>query len=153
MSAGALDLEGVEHFSSKPDDVFRVLTDIDLMPTLIPDLQSSEKVDPQQLKCVVRPGFSFIRGKLNITIKLEDLAPPESAMMQIAARGIGTEIDIESRFNLSPEGEGTAMAWSANVTRLKGLVSAVSPALTSAAAGVVLRSGWTEIRKALGETE
>lgn len=153
MSAGALDLEGTEHFSSKPDDVFRVLTDIDLMPSLIPDLQSSEKLDAQRLKCVVRPGFSFIRGKLNIVIMLEELSPPESAVMKIEARGIGTEIDIESRFHLSPEDGGTAMAWSANVTRLKGLVSAVSPALTSAAAGVVLRSGWAQIRKELGEAE
>lgn len=152
MSAGALDLDGVEHFKSPPDDVYRVLTDIDLMPELIPDLQSYEKVDEHQLKCVVRPGFSFIRGKLNISIQMAELQPPESAIMLIAARGIGTEIDIESRFKLAAENGGTEMAWSAKVVRLKGLVATVSPALTSAAAGVVLRTGWEQIRKQLGES-
>lgn len=152
MSAGALDLDGVEHFKSPPEEVYRVVTDIDLMPELIPDLQSFEKVNDHHLKCVVRPGFSFIRGKLNISIQMKDLQPPESALMQIAARGIGTEIDIESRFKLTPENGGTEMAWAAKVVRLKGLVATVSPALTSAAAGVVLRTGWEQIRKQLGES-
>ncbi len=153
MSARDLDLQGVEHFNSAPEDVFRTVTDIARMPSLIPDLQSHEIIDECRLKCVVRPGFSFFRGKLNLTIQIEEIDPPNSALLRIAGRGIGTQIDVESRFTISADGGGTQMEWSAQVTKLKGLVAAVSPALTSAAAGAVLRSSWALLRKELGEAE
>ncbi len=152
MSAAALDLNGVEHFTSAPEEVFRVVTDVELMPALIPDLQSYEKVDDHRLKCVVRPGFSFIRGKLKLDIRMEEIEPPVSALLRITAKGIGMEIDVESRFSISGEESGTQMTWSAQVTRLKGLVAAVSPALTSAAAKVVLQASWERIREQLGES-
>jgi len=152
MSAAALELSGVEQFTSAPEEVFRVVTDVERMPALIADLQSYEKVDDRQLKCVVRPGFSFIRGKLNLVIQLEEINPPESALMRIAAKGIGMEIDVESRFRISGNDSGTQVAWSAQITRLKGLVAAVSPALISAAAGVVLQTSWAALREQLGES-
>ena len=153
MNAGNLDLSGVEQFTSTPEEVFGVVTDIDRMPALIPDLQSHQKIDDDRLKCIVRPGFSFIRGKLNLEIQMTEIKPPESALMRVTAKGIGMEIDIESRFKVSPAEGGTQMAWSARVTRLKGLVAAVSPALTTAAAEVVLRASWGQLREQLGESE
>ena len=82
---------GNESFSAPPEQVFATLTDLERLPRIIPDLISSEKVDNRTLNCVVRPGFSFLRGTLRMTITIVELKPPESASMKVTAAGIGAD--------------------------------------------------------------
>ncbi len=153
MPKAPLELAGEERFSAPPEKLFDALTDVDLLAATIPDMQSCEKIDAGHLKCVVRPGFAFIRGTMKLDIELADLKRPQSATMRIAARGIGAEIDVESQFAIEADGAGSLMKWTGRVARMKGLVATVSPALVKAAAGQVLKSGWTQVRKQLGEGE
>ncbi|MBX7165388.1 MAG: SRPBCC family protein [Pirellulales bacterium] len=149
--AASLQLSGEELFRAPPERLFAVMTDMDLLAANIPDLASSERVGERQLKCTVRPGFGFLRGTLKLDIGLESLDPPRGAVMRIAGRGIGTEIDVASTLAIAPHDGGSRLAWSADVTRLKGLIATVSPTLIQAAAGQVLKNGWQQIRRQLGE--
>jgi carbon monoxide dehydrogenase subunit G len=142
---------GEESFDSPPEKVFTALTDLDQLAASIPDLTSSQKVDDQTLDCVVRPGFSFLRGTMRLRIVVSDLVAPETATMQIDARGIGATMQVVSHLQLAAQGAGTRLLWSAEILKLTGLVATVSSSLVTAAADQVIRQGWSDVRKRLGE--
>ncbi len=148
--AAPIEFGGEELFDATPEQLFGLLTNLDAMAATIPDLVSSERVDEHTLKCVVRPGFSFLRGKMNLAISLGDITPPAQAAMNVTASGIGVAMDVVSQLNIAPEGAGARLNWSARVENRKGLISAVSPTLIKAAADQVIRHAWTEVRKQLG---
>ena len=126
--AGPIEFGGEERFASPPEKVFSLSTDLDAMAATIPDLVSSEKVDANTLKCVVRPGFSFLRGTMRLAIALGETIPPERATMTVAAQGIGVSMAVVSQLNIAPDEDGGAvLAWNARIEELKGLISAVSP--------------------------
>jgi carbon monoxide dehydrogenase subunit G len=142
---------GQERFAAPPERVYALLTDLDAMAATIPDLVSAEKVDDRTLKCVVRPGFSFLRGTLRLTIKLEDCQPHETAAMNIDAQGIGMSMGVASQLRILGEPDGSRLEWTAGIVQKKGLISAVSNSLIKAAADQVIRHAWSQVRKQLGE--
>jgi carbon monoxide dehydrogenase subunit G len=151
MSSAALEFGGTELFEATPQRLFEVLTDLDMLPQSIPDLQSSERIDERILRCVVRPGLAFIRGTMKLRIELLDLQPPTAATMQIDAQGIGATIQVQSQMKLTAEGPATRLDWEAAITQRKGLVATVSAALIRGAADQVMRHGWEQIRAKLAE--
>jgi carbon monoxide dehydrogenase subunit G len=149
--ATPLEFHGEEQFDVPPARLFAALTDLDSFARIIPDLQSSERIDERTLKCVVRPGFSFLRGTLNLTIALGELSPPQSAAMRVTADGIGAHLAIDSRLEITPDEMGSRLHWSATVVELKGLVATISRPLITAAADQVIRQSWQKVREALDE--
>jgi uncharacterized protein len=142
---------GEEHFAAPAERVYALLTDLDAMAGAIPDLVSAEKVDERTLKCVVRPGFSFLRGTMRMTISLGDCQQPERAAMNVDAQGIGLSMSVASQLRIANEADGSRLEWTARIEKLGGLISAVSPGLISAAADQVIRHAWSQVRKQLGE--
>ena len=146
-----LQFGGEEQFAAAPDKVYALLTDLDGLGASIPDLVSAARVDERTLACVVRPGFSFLRGTMKLKIALDDLAPPTKATLKIDAQGIGVAMKVVSQMTLEPDGSGTKLIWNATVPEMKGLVATVSPGLVKAAADQVIRHGWKQMHERLGE--
>lgn len=142
---------GEEVFAASPERVFAVLTDLDALASSIPDLVSSERPDANTLRCVVKPGFSFLRGTLKLAIAVSDLQPPRSATMTVAAQGIGVSMDVRSSIEVETEGTGSRLRWVAALERMTGLLSSVSPGLVKAAADQTIRHTWRQVRQRLGE--
>ena len=71
--------------------------------------------------------------------------------MQIDAKGIGVTMQIRSLLEVTPSDGGSTLKWTGRVEKMTGLVATISPALVKAAADQVIRKGWSEIRKQLGE--
>lgn len=142
---------GEEHFQASPERLYAVLTDLDALAASIPDLVSSEKVDERTLKCVVRPGFSFLRGTMRLAISLDPSQPPERATMKVDAQSIGLSMSVASKLAVFAEPDGSRLEWTAGIESRKGLIAAVSPALIRAAADQVIRHAWTQVRQQLGE--
>lgn len=147
MSTAPLTFGGEERFAAPPERVFDLLTDLDQLAATVPDLVSAEKADDRTLQCVVRPGFSFLRGTLRVTILLGEVQRPASAAMHVAAKGIGTQIGVESRVHLAVDSAGTKLTWTAEVVELKGLAATVGRTLISAAADQVIRAAWQRVRE------
>jgi carbon monoxide dehydrogenase subunit G len=136
-------------FSVPPKRLFAALTDLGQLSKTIPDLVSSEQIDERTLQCVVRPGFSFLRGTLRLTISLVDTRPPESATMTAAAAGIGAQILVASDLQIVPTPAGSQLTWSASIVELKGLVATISRPLISAAAEQVVQNAWQRVHAEL----
>jgi carbon monoxide dehydrogenase subunit G len=136
---------GSEEFTVPPERVFGVLTDLDRMAGLIPDLSSTNKPDQRTLEAVVKPGFSFLRGTMKLRMELADVEPPHRATMRVASQGIGVAMKIESTFDVQPTPMGCRLDWHARVTEMKGLIATVSSALVKAAADQVIRQTWKQV--------
>lgn len=150
MSSGELQFSGEERFAVPPERVYAAITDLDSLSKNIPDAVSTERVGPTTLACVVRPGFSFLRGTLKLVIELGESDPPRAAGMRIAASGIGQSMKAISRSELIADGDGTLVRWTAEVLERKGLVAAVSKSLIQAAADKVIRDAWRQLHEQLG---
>lgn len=116
------------------------------------DVTSVERVDSRTLKLVVRPGFSFIRGTLRVTMTIDEVEPGRKLVQTAKSEGIGLSMTIESAITLEPAGTGTKASWEARVVERKGLVSAIGASLIQAAANKVLEDGWNAVRKTLAST-
>ena len=151
MAQSLAEFGGEERFAADAARLFDALTHLDSLAAGIPDLISSEKVDERTLKCVVKPGFSFLRGTLKLTIAIAELKPPGEAVMKIAGQGIGAAIAIDSRLEIEPAGAGSLLKWHAQIATASGLLAAVPSGLVKAAAEETMRRAWRQVRVQLGE--
>lgn len=150
MSSANLQFGGEEHFAASPEHVYAAVTDLNVMANHIPDAVSTQRVDDETLQCTVRPGFSFLRGTMKLTIRLTKPEPGRTAAMQVDASGIGQSMRVVSNTTVLPDGTGTRLEWNAMVVERKGLVAAVSKSLIQAAAGQVIRDAWQKLHDELG---
>jgi carbon monoxide dehydrogenase subunit G len=159
MASDPLEFGGVEEFSAVAARVFAVVTDFDVLARVLPDVESSERVDANTLRCVVRPGFSFLRGKLNVTIARHDQAgghpaadDPLAARFRVGSKAIGVQIVVETSLRvedaadaIGAAGDRSKLHWQASVVERKGLVAAVSASLLKAAAEKVIQATWQRL--------
>ncbi len=138
--------QGEERFKADAAKVYNTLTDLDGLKDSIPDLVSAQRIDDRTVSCVVRPGFSFLRGTMKMTITLDKTEPGRAAAMSVNADGIGVGMKMESRFSVETEGAGSLVKWEAQVVEMRGLIKAVGPTLIRAAADKVVRDGFARLR-------
>lgn len=151
MSTGLPEFGGEEQFAASPERLFQLLTDLDALADTIPDLVSAERPDARTLKCVVRPGFSFLRGTLKLSIELSDAQPPSRATMHVAAQGIGVSLRLSSSFEILADGGNSLLKWQATIDQMTGLIATISPALVRAAAEQTVHHAWQQVRARLAE--
>jgi carbon monoxide dehydrogenase subunit G len=142
---------GTEEFTIDAARLFEIVTNLDNVATTIPDAESTERVDATTLKAVVRPGFSFLRGKLTLMIRVVESRPPHEARTVIDGQGIGMRVVVESHVRIAPTAAGSQLTWEARVTEMKGLIATLSPSLVQGAAEQVIRSAWQKIHAASGK--
>jgi carbon monoxide dehydrogenase subunit G len=91
---------------------------------------------------VLRPGFAFVRGTLEVTLRVAEAVPERSARLLAHSKGIGSSNDVEVHLGFAPQDGGTRVTWSADITALGGLLKAVPQGLIKAAAGKVIEDAW-----------
>ena len=91
-------------------------------------------------------GFSFVRGTLEVEIKLADRVENQWMRVLGHGKGIGSSNDVEIRFDLAPQGTGTRVHWKADVTNLGGLLKMMPKGLLQAAAQQVIGDVWATVR-------
>lgn len=143
---------GETHLPFPPDRVFAALRELEGVARQMPDVASVERVDASTLKLVVKPGFSFLRGTLRVTMSIEEVEAGRSLVQTARSEGIGMSMTIRSRISLAAAEGGTTASWLAEVVERKGLVSAVGPSLIQAAANKVLADGWAAVSRTLEAT-
>lgn len=151
MSIIGTQFGGEELFKADAQRLFATLTDLDTLAASIPDLVSAERPDPQTLKCVVKPRFSFLRATLRMTIRLSDLDPPHSANMRVESEGIGVSMQFVSSLAIESEGSGSRLRWTATIERAGGLMATVPAGLVKGAAEQIIRQAWQQVRMKLGD--
>ena len=145
-----LHFEGDTDFPQPPAVVWPKLSDARFLVQCLPGVEKVPQVDATTATCIVRPGLSFVRGTLEITIRLTDLVENNSFRVLMHAKGIGSSNDVESSLTFADHDGGTRIHWVSDVTKLGGLIKAVPQGLLQGAAQKIIAQVWVDIRARLG---
>lgn len=135
--------EGEKDFSQAPAELWAKLADARFLAQCIPDVESVKEATADRAVLVLRPGFSFVRGTLDVTLRVVDAVKPSSARHVITSKGIGSSADVEATVALAPEGTGTRVRWTAEIKTLGGLLKMVPAGLIRGAAQKVINDAWS----------
>jgi carbon monoxide dehydrogenase subunit G len=141
--------EGEKDFPQAPADLWAKLTDARFLAQCIPDVESVQEAEADRAVLVLRPGFSFVRGTLDVTLHVVDAVEPSAARYAVASKGIGSSADVEATVALAPEGAGTRVRWTAEIKTLGGLLKMVPAGLIRGAAQKVVNDAWSAVEAKL----
>jgi carbon monoxide dehydrogenase subunit G len=144
-----LHFEGEKVFSQTADDLWARLSDARFLVQCIPGVEAVSQAEPHLAVCVLRPGFSFVRGTLEITLRVVDPVPGESVWFEVRSKGIGSTSTVEAALTLVPQPNATHVHWKADVQELGGLLKAVPRGLIQASAQKVIADVWAAIQEKL----
>jgi carbon monoxide dehydrogenase subunit G len=146
-----LRFEGERVFGLAPAELFAKLTDARFLVRCIPDVETVKQADADRAELVLRPGFSFVRGTLEVALEVVDRVAPTSARVLLHSKGIGSSSEVEATLNLAPQDAGTRVAWVAEVKSLGGLLKLVPGGLIRGAAQKVVADAWDAVEAKLKE--
>ena len=108
-------IEGTKEFDAPREVVWSVINDPSKMANTMPGVESFEIADDRHWSAKVKVPLGL--GGLKMTMNFEKLEErePEFASMRAKGQGVGALMDMTTSFTLSEAGEGTSMAWEADV--------------------------------------
>ena len=110
-----MELKGEFEIKSDRHTVSSFISDIDRVTSIIPEVQSAEKLNETSSKLVVKAGKSAIKGKFNLLLELKQITEGED--IDIYARGSGTtgSLDLKANYKLVDLGSSTLVKWTVNL--------------------------------------
>ena len=117
-------VSGTKELSAPRETVWGVINEPSEMAKLMPGVESFEITDERHWTAKVKVPLGL--GGLKMTMNFEKLEerPPEFSSMRAKGQGVGALMDMTTSFTLSEAGEGTSMAWEADV-KIAGPVGAM----------------------------
>jgi len=137
--------EGERVFTLPPDELWPKLRDAAFLATCVPDGTPHAGATRDRAVCTVHPGFSFMRGSLDVTIEILGSAEPTSIQYLQKSKGIGSSSEVETALTIEPHETGSKIKWRSEVKNLGGLLKMVPAGLIRGAANKVIEDGWAGV--------
>src|SRR5262245_4945354 len=137
--------EGDRDFTQPPAEVWEKLSDPRFLVTCIPDVETVKEVSADHADLVLRHGLAFVRGTLDVNLKVVEGVSPTLARMHIRGKGIGSSSDVEATLTFAPQDAGTRVHWITEIKELGGLLKMVPAGLIRGAAEKVVNDAWTAV--------
>jgi len=117
-------VSGTKELSAPRETVWGVINEPSEMAKLMPGVESFEITDERHWTAKVKVPLGL--GGLKMTMNFEKLEerPLEFSSMRAKGQGVGALMDMKTSFTLTESGEGTSMAWEADV-KIAGPVGAM----------------------------
>ncbi len=94
-----------------PEEVFEFLSDPNKFAPLLPDFQSMSLQDATHFTVKVKVGMGNIRGSAELKMELSEAVKPLRAQYKGQGTAVGSQVTVSAGFDLSPQPEGTRVAW------------------------------------------
>jgi len=144
-----LQFKGEKKLGQDPQTCWTKLTDLQFFRQCISNIESASQPGPDQVQFKLRPGVSFVRGTLEVTVKVERTEIGKSARYIIKSRSIGISSDAEAILSVEPGPGGTHLQWTVVIKTLGGLLKAVPQGLIKASAQKVITDIWSAVEQNL----
>jgi carbon monoxide dehydrogenase subunit G len=145
-----LRFEGQKDFiHHAPAALWEKLSDASFLTQCVPDVYQIARQERAEAVFSLRPGFAFVRGTLEVTLRIAEAVSPTSVRVVLHSKGIGTSSEVEAIMSLTPLETGTRVDWVAEVKQLGGLLKAVPHGLIRGAAQKVVQDAWNNVEKRL----
>jgi carbon monoxide dehydrogenase subunit G len=146
-----LQFEGDKTLPHDPKVCWTRLIDPRFISLCIPNVELVGEPGPDQAHFKLRPGVSFVRGTLDVTVKVEMVDIEKSARYLIHSRSIGLSSDAEANMQMTPVSGGTQIIWTVVIKTLNGLLKAIPQGLIKASAQKVVTDIWSTVEKQMAE--
>jgi carbon monoxide dehydrogenase subunit G len=144
-----LRFEGEREFAVPAGEAHTRLTEVSFLVRCIPDVETVRSIAGDRAELVLRPGFSFVRGTLEVTLGLVERDAPGATFL-LLSKGIGSSSEVRATLVVAEDGERSRVHWVAEVTSLGGLLKMVPAGLIRGAAEKVINDAWDRIGRAMG---
>jgi carbon monoxide dehydrogenase subunit G len=141
--------EGDQDLSFPPNDLWAKLSDARFLVKCVPGIETVSHVEPDSATFVLRPGLSFARGTLEVSLKVTEAISNQSATYLLHSKGIGSSSDVEATIAIQPRESGSRVHWSVEIKQLGGLLKAIPGGLIQAAARKVVTDAWSAVENQL----
>jgi carbon monoxide dehydrogenase subunit G len=128
-----------------PEVLWEKLSDARFLVRCVPDVHQISQQEREQAVFSLRPGFAFIRGTLDVTMRVAEAASPGTVRLSLLSKGIGTSSEVEALLTLTAHENGSRVNWRAEVKQLGGLLKAVPKGLIQGAAQKVVHDAWNAV--------
>ena len=142
-----LHFEGDRDIAKPPAEVCARLSDARFLVRCIPNAEITGEPTPTTAECKVRPGLSFVRGTLVVTLRVEEAVEPSSVRLGLDSKGIGASSMVEAILAIAAHEGGSRVHWTADVKSLGGLLKLVPQGLIRGAAQSVINDVWAQVEK------
>lgn len=139
-----LHFEGDKVFPRPPREIFDRLSDARFLGGCFLEAETITQAERDLLICTLRPGVSFVRGNLELTLRIEAVEP-SAIRYHVQSKGIGSHNKVEAEVTLTAHENGTQAHWSADITELGGLLKMVPQGLIKASAQKVIDDLWAAV--------
>ena len=128
-----MNLDGSAVLHASPDRVWEIITDPAVLARTIPGCESLEQVGQDEYRMNVTVGVGAIRGTYAGEVRLSDQQRPSSYVMHASGAGGPGNVRATVTINLEPNGDGTALTYSADAV-VGGPVAGVGQRMISGVA-------------------
>ena len=129
-----LSFQGEKDFPQPPSEVWKKLSDARFLVQCIPGVESVTHSSESKAQCVLRPGFAFVRGTLELAMEVVEVTPGSAVRLLLHSKGIGSHSDVEANLTLTAQADDTRLHWVAEIKTLGGLLKAIPQGLIKASA-------------------
>jgi 2-furoyl-CoA dehydrogenase large subunit len=141
---------GEARVEAKPEVVWAMLLDADVLTSVIPGAHGVQKLSPTHFRADVTLGVGPVKGRYKADIELSDLREPHAATLSGSITGALGSGGGTGQVTLAADGDGTRVAYTYEAT-VGGRVAAVGGRLLDGAARVVIGQFFAALaRKASG---
>jgi uncharacterized protein len=144
-----LHFEGDKELTRGPAEVFAKLSDARFLVQCIPGGKPVGEAEADRGVVKVKPALSFVTGSQEITVRVIERTPESAVRLTLSSKGLANSSDVETVLTLTPHEGGTKLHWSADVTRLGGLLKAIPTGLIRGAAQKVITDVWDSVEARL----
>ena len=135
----AIKFSGEFEVKRTPEQVYDFLTDPQKFAPLLPEFKGVGVQDPTHFTVKVNVGVSYIKGVADIKMELVQAERPSRAQYKGQGSVAGGNVSMIAGFDLSPNADGTKVAWQGEAQ--------VFGRLTSVAGGLLEPLGKKNIQK------
>src|SRR5689334_21972986 len=82
-----LRFEGDRDFTRPPAAVWQRLTDARFLVRCIPDVDAVKEVSADRAVLILRPGFAFVRGTLEVSLEVTEKSAPTAGKILLTSKG------------------------------------------------------------------
>jgi carbon monoxide dehydrogenase subunit G len=134
-----------------PEKLWEKLSDARFLVQCVPDVHEVSRQERGDAAFTLRPGFAFIRGTLQVTMRVVEAMSPGSVKLALTSKGIGTSSEVEAVLAISALDSGSRVNWTTEVKQLGGLLKAVPKGLIQGAAQKVVNDAWNAVEAKLAQ--
>ena len=140
---------GEAYVDAKPDAVWAMLLDADVLASVIPGAHAVQKLSPTHFRADVTLGVGPVKGRYKADIALSDLDSPHAATLGGSVIGGLGSGGGSGRITLEPEGDGTRIGYTYEAA-VGGRVASVGGRLLDGAARVIIGQFFAALARKAG---